>query len=964
MSARPILLSGLATMAIVASAVSSPAQAQQQTYSFDIPAQDLGSALRAFAQKTRVQVIFDGNAMRGKRSRTLQGQHSVDAGLAILLQGSGLVARRNAEGVLVVSRATAATSSPRAGKANAGSVENDDTTAEIVVTGTNIQGAAPAGSPLIVVTREQIEKSGRGRVQDYLEILPQNLGSDGEDSFRNGEITRSAGVDLRGLGSGATLVLVNGRRQPGGGITGSFVDISGISSAAIKRIEILTDGASAIYGSDAVAGVVNFIYRDDYDGFSSKLRIGAINEVGIEIQASQLIGKSWSGGNILVGYEYSRRSNIMCVDLEYCSRNGDYRDLGGSDLRNIRGYPGTVVNPTTGLAAFAIPRGQNGTGLTVGQLVPGANYTDQVTGIAGLPGQETHMAFFNARHDFGGVELFAEGRYSHRHMRLPYTRFTGTFPVPRTNPYWIDIFNGQNYSIAYDFGGDLGTSLMNSNHETISGTFGAKVNLWNDWRVELTASGGRERASWKWENSIGVSRVQECLAAAATCPGLPLNLFGDGQINDPRTVEYIRNTQLGEAEYRIGSLGAIASGSLIDLPAGTAKLALGFDYRDERIEASRSNLAPSTGAVTPATSIGQQKRSIAALFGELSVPLLRSASGGRRLDLSLAGRYEDYSDFGGTFNPKIGIGAQIADGVRLRGSWGTSFKAPSFSQVGTAATPLSVNSTGSVRFGGTYGVRNTVNLSGGNPDLREETADVWTAGLDLDSLLVDRLTTSLTYFNIDYRGKIQSINSNTIAGQPDLYSDLVIFNPPQSLVDFYCNGLFVVASGCLPNITAIRDTRLRNLGGLKLEGLDFTIGYTTDLPLGTLNLGLNGTYMWRYDIAPTASAPFTSQIDIVGFPIDLRARGTIGWSVGNWDLGAAVNYADGNFDPGRQLAVKSQTTVDLNLTRRFTGGWTLRLNASNIFDRAPPFVDTTIGFDAANYSEIGRRVSLSIQKDW
>ena len=299
---RPILLSGLAAAAIVAGAAASPVQAQDQTHNFDIPAQNLGGTLRALAEQSRAQIIFDGNAVAGKRSPALKGRYSVDAALAILLRGSGLTAARNAEGVLVVARSIAEV--PADAMASEGEA--------IVVTGTRVRGVdVPA--PAIAFGREDFRNSGYSSVQDIFDNLTQNsreisadaaLGSGVSDlALSNGQ--GAAGISLRGLGAESTLVLLNGHRRAGN-VNGRVVDISAIPLAIVDRVEIVTGGRSAVYGSDAVAGVVNLVTRQDFEGMESQVYIGTAAKGGERIDISHAAGLKSDRGGIVVAYDFTR----------------------------------------------------------------------------------------------------------------------------------------------------------------------------------------------------------------------------------------------------------------------------------------------------------------------------------------------------------------------------------------------------------------------------------------------------------------------------------------------------------------------------------------------------------------------------------------------------------------------------------------------------------------------------------
>lgn len=337
--------------------------AHADTVTFAIEPQQLSGALKAFAVQSHREIFFAPESTRGKTSRGVKGNFDDLKALKIILEGTGLnysvtasdaILVRDPSGKSDASQGVVPTTSVN-GSPNAASttlLAQSDTTippsesppntnvpsanssspsqsekdklAEIVVTGTNIHGAGPGVSQVITLDRAEIERSGVGSTAEALALLPQNFG--GGPSPTNFlaptpgttlNLTSGSGVDLRGLGPGATLTLVNGMRVAPSGF-GSFVDVSNIPLTAIERIEVLPDGASAIYGSDAVAGVVNIILRDDYDGAESRVRYGAVTEGSQhDVRASQTFGTTWDRGNALLSYEYQDSSALNAADRAF-----------------------------------------------------------------------------------------------------------------------------------------------------------------------------------------------------------------------------------------------------------------------------------------------------------------------------------------------------------------------------------------------------------------------------------------------------------------------------------------------------------------------------------------------------------------------------------------------------------------------------------------------------------------------
>jgi iron complex outermembrane recepter protein len=297
----------------LAGATAANAQPQDQ-FVFDLPAERLSQALKDVAVRTGRNVIAPADLVGGQQAAPLAGTFTAEEAVARLLAGTSL-RYRLVEGTLVVERP------PFAGKEVARASASTNSR-DIVVTGTHVRGAPPT-SPVITLTRRQIDESGARSVEDLVRRLPQNLSAGvGQENFgvtgTGQDITQyGAGINLRGLGQRATLVLINGRRVAPSD-TGSFVDVSLLPITAIDRVEVLTDGASAIYGSDAVGGVVNFILRNDFDGIEPAVQVGTTTEGGgRQLLAGLTAGKTWSGGRALLSYEYRDDGPIKARDRDF-----------------------------------------------------------------------------------------------------------------------------------------------------------------------------------------------------------------------------------------------------------------------------------------------------------------------------------------------------------------------------------------------------------------------------------------------------------------------------------------------------------------------------------------------------------------------------------------------------------------------------------------------------------------------
>lgn len=368
------------------------AQAHPGAKRFDISDQLLASALNEFARQSNRQILFSTDVVDAKRTRGVKGDLEPEAALRELLKGTGLTYRVTA-GTILVERArerdtaavTAAEKLIRLAQADHAAEDPGDPESEaaanrsssfppsadgpavqletIVVTGTHIRNSAPVGSPVAIYDRAYIEQTGVGSVEQFLRKIPQNFNlidadttqNNGNNPQANANAAFGSAVNLRGIGAGATLVLINGERIAPAGADGSFIDVSMIPLSAVERIEVLTDGASAIYGSDAVAGVVNFILRRNYDGAETALRYGGTSGGGaLERSVSQLLGHSWDSGNVILTYEYFDQSGLDASRRDYIpDQGGPYLVLPEQERQSVFIAARQSLTPALDISATA-----------------------------------------------------------------------------------------------------------------------------------------------------------------------------------------------------------------------------------------------------------------------------------------------------------------------------------------------------------------------------------------------------------------------------------------------------------------------------------------------------------------------------------------------------------------------------------------------------------------------------------
>lgn len=318
---RGTLVAGL----LASSALASAAAAQQRTYAFDLQAEPVAEALRDYGKTADRQLIFAPDLVRGRQAHAVQGRYSADQALDLLLSGTDLTWRRAPAGGIMIVRRAAPDPQPAAAAGYA-QTEPPQLVEEVLVTGTKIRGVSVTPSPVLVMDRDEIQRRGYASVPELLASVPQNFSSVGAirpqagTSEQTTNYSYATGVNLRGLGAKATLTLVDGRRLAPTGV-GLFVDSSAFPIAAVERVEILSDGASATYGSDAVAGVINYILRRPANEAESRVRVGAVTEGGYrQYDVSQTLGHTWGGGGVILAAEFLQNTSLDRSERDFSRR--------------------------------------------------------------------------------------------------------------------------------------------------------------------------------------------------------------------------------------------------------------------------------------------------------------------------------------------------------------------------------------------------------------------------------------------------------------------------------------------------------------------------------------------------------------------------------------------------------------------------------------------------------------------
>ena len=874
---------------------------------------------------------------------------------------------------------------------------------EIVVIGSNIRRKRDfdTPSPIQTIGLEEVQSAGAGQVQDLLRLLPVNTGS--EISISQSDRQGTSQFNIRGLGVGGTLTLINGRRagvstSESGGVF--YTDINQYPTNMIERVEVLTDGASATYGSEAVGGVVNLITRKRFEGF----------EVGVEYregtnEASQInlaFGKSLDRGHFTTFVTYysqtgnyrgdfgflNARSNAEPLDTSSSfdsgtgggrynraidpDMDGTYERVdAGDDDDNPVNYSNTVADPNCG--------GTNSVG-AINTFVDSNNCRYNFVNQRRLIAEEERFQVFSQfNYDLtDSVSIFGEFSYSSNEIRdaiggavLRTTTDNGGFFVPANHPfnYFVEAANGE---LAYDeaavmagskeavdvifrgrplttFDGELADDITRQ-FSNIRAALGVNAELSEKWSLDVsymiastkfTDSQPRSYNADAFRSAIGSHAWNPFLIASTNPAAVSVKDGVTTAGNDARDLAQFSTTRVFVRESAQSIFDATFSGDLFKLPnSNIIAVAAGFQYRKFNYSDIPDSLSyfQLDGRGDPVVSIDNATQDVYALFGEALIPATND------LEIQLALRYEDYAEQGGdTLDPKIGVKWDIANsGVQLRGSWGTSFRAPSIRQIEGSVNSGTLEDAGdALVMGDSCKVddipsNNAAQITLGG-DLDPEDSTNFNFGVVYQA--ASSFTASIDYFTYKYKNLIQEGESfqeivrnecSTGTFQPD----------PRVGRD---------PAGQLNNVTS----SFINVGQVDVNGLDINLSYTFERVLGgTLVLDLKSTYVITFDIDENGDGTAFNGADnrnsFIGFGSTPDFRVNVGatWRNSRHTASVFARYIDGYRDEtpsNESAAIDSQTVVDLQYGivldgAKGTTNFTVGIN--NVFDKEPPEVES------------------------
>lgn len=526
----------------------------------------------------------------------------------------------------------------------------------VEVTGSHIRRVDVEGvSPVTTVTRKDIEKTGYNSVSDVL----RDLSSSSFGSTREASGSNSAGVaevDLRGLGSSNTLVLLDGQRLPPDAISGA-VDLNLIPMAAVERIDVLKDGASAIYGSDALGGVVNIITRKDFAG--TQLNVSQLVpelKGGQKQEVSIVNGQNFEKLNVVTVLQYRNNSTVY-------SRDRSWSDNGYSNI----GSPGSYQN--TGGSWIADPNCPASQKVTTPDGVfCRFKYSDYSTELPGLDQLSLlSQANYEASSD---LKIYGRMGATRKHVTWSYAPAPGTFTVPGSVADTLGSGGtplpgataGQPLNIRYRLT-DLGTRDSDIVTNAYNFLVGGTLQLSKGWQLDLTTA-----HNIVWTKDVGVSGYALTSDLTSAIQSGSFNPFGSGAARG--SISNLKYMPVEESMSQLSSIEAKASGDIAELPAGPVGLAIGTTLTHMKYEDNFDDNSVNNNVFGNAGSSGGGGRETQAAYTEFSIPVLK------QLEMQVAARYDRYSDFGDTVNPKVGLLYHASKDLLVRGSVGTGFKAP------------------------------------------------------------------------------------------------------------------------------------------------------------------------------------------------------------------------------------------------------------------------------------------------
>jgi iron complex outermembrane receptor protein len=876
----------------------------------------------------------------------------------------------------------------------------------VEVTGSRIKKAEIEGQvPVTTITREDIAQSGLTSVADIVQQLTgsgsalntrfNSSGNFGFPATGAGVGAGSATVDLRHLGSQRVLVLVDGIRwvneSSASGVSGS-TDLNTIPVSIIERVEILEDGASSIYGSDAIAGVVNIITRREFDGASASVYYGEFDEGGATKSGELAMGGSGENFSFFMGASTTEQDGISSTKYGPASVPipGTGLTFGSSATPSGRF---DFIDPITGLRRnITLPNGAffpNGANFPT-DFVPFGTPTrfNFAEYNLMLTPNERKSLFGQGRFDFSeNVTGYVRMLYNQReslNQAAPEPIFLG----PGNGNFWMDniVISASNPYSPFPFDLDASNINLVARRPVEGGPrqFYQDVDTWyfggglegtwdfgdNGYFWDLNYARSANEADQTNYGSYNIRRIYTALGPLAVCQAdpacTPLDIFSGAGGITPAMLNYIQPIIRDSSKNEIQLISANISGDLFQMPGGPLAFAAGTEYRKYTGEYNPDALtvAGEYNGVPSLPTAGEYD--VSEYFVEFNVPIY--ASGESQLDLSAAARYSDYSTFGGETTGKLGMRWQFSDEFLLRGTYAQGFRAPSIGELfgsparfdvplndpcliglsGAAPTaPRNVCAALGVPEGAEQSNSQISVNTGGNALLDPEESDsytfgfVWSPGFGADTAWSERLDIEFTYYSHEIEGAIQADDAQTQINQCT-----ATLNSP------FCNGIVRASNGFISSFA----NQLKNFGSIETDGFDFDFFWT--LPqndLGTFRVSWQNTWVNDYTAVNGAGTVQPSGVGVEvnnsGIP-EWSSNVGLDWSYGDFSANYSLRYVsdlrescgdavdfDVCSDPAsgsNRLGSTAYSDLQIGWKAPWFNGTQLSLGVNNLFAKDPP----------------------------
>lgn len=979
---------------LLASVVWAADAAPAARYSINQPAQPLADSLSAISRQTGRSLLYDPVILDGRVARPISGQMSADEAVEKLLQGTGLVAVERA-GALVVRpgppapssqapasgperSALAVTAPERLAQASLQTVSDAGSSArsvpapaaaassaqKIEVTGTRLgRVELETALPVNAYTRQEIERSGQPSLSQFLSGLNEVSMGQGEGSYTGG-VQGQGTVQLRGLPLGSTLVLINGRRVQAGGFSGAnFFSLNLIPLAAVERVEVVPVGSSAVYGGDALAGVVNIILRKSIEGVSLSTRLTTgkgFGDGGVSIGT----GDSGAAGGWMVLGSFSKSTPLLIDEREFF-RDADYRRFGGVDARGRNCLPGTVTSNTTanlpGLNSTfaAIPVTTQGQPLTVESFAATAGQANlcgnfSLNGAAALIHGTKSLGIHSSAYRNLTESLTAFGE-----LTLVRDEVEATSPGLNLNNVLVPATNPNNpfgvpVRVTARLGPENGHEAYTRDTNFVRALAGVRGDIGAAWEYEITASVSRDQGHRLLVNNT-VDTAARANALATADPAASLNPFATGRAASDAVLASIWSNNVRSSSGQKVATSAFVRGPLFDLPAGKVEAIIGGEAAQDE---SRNKL--------PGTDFDADRRT-GALYGELRAPLLQAGAAGERswtlAALTLAARRDRYSDFGSASTYQGGLELRPLRGLLLRASTATSFKPPNLLQTNVEQTTFDLADAfifDPLRGGVLVEDGEWVRMA--NPNLRPETGKAHALGAVWEPDATSGTRLGVTAWQVRI-------------------TNLIGFVPPQAIVDnetlfpgFVTRGPTV--NGVPGPITSLMFAE-SNFGYLQTRGIDVEAARSFQGPIGRWSLSGSATRVTQYAVSIAPDAPV---VERVGrrfgeyWAPKWKSRLSLSLDEGNWSAGISSRYLGRykDLEPSDRDLGGTWThdlSARLNLTRLGMSlgqakAASLTFAIINVTNKLPGYASGAPFFDTSQGDWRGRFGSVRLSVDW